>query len=258
MKTVVVTGAAGEVATGVLPFLKEQFTLRLVDVRPPPGEPNFVPVDLFDWQALAHVMQGADAVLHLAVAAGHSGTYEDDAFNDVRWDVNVKGTYHVFETARRCQVPRLVHVSSAMVTWGLAKEVNLMMGEAVAGEAAASPVGTYALTKAMAEEIAVHYAVRHRMNVITVRITAPLDVSRPDWKSKPVRPQQIPFPDLAQALGQALTVPLQHYEVVTVAGKSSRCRWSLLAAQKVLGYSPAYNLDELGLEFLDPFAVEKT
>jgi uronate dehydrogenase len=215
-------------------------------------------VDLFDWQGLTRVMQGADAVLHLAVATGHSGTFEDDAFNDLRWDVNVKGTYHVFETARRCRVPRVVHVSSVMVTWGLAKEANLMMGEVVAGCAAAHPVGTYALTKAMAEEIAVHYRTRHNMRVITVRITAPLDVSRPDWKSKPVRPQQIPFPDLAQALGKALTVPLEHYELVTVAGKSGRSPWSLLEAQRVLGYAPAYNLDELGLTFLDPFAVEQT
>jgi hypothetical protein len=37
MKTVVVTGAAGQVATGVLPFLKEQFKLRLRASRISPG-----------------------------------------------------------------------------------------------------------------------------------------------------------------------------------------------------------------------------
>ena len=47
-----------------------------------------------------------------AVATGHDGVYEEDAFNDQRFDVNVKGTFHVFETARRLGVRRVVHVSS--------------------------------------------------------------------------------------------------------------------------------------------------
>src|SRR5262249_42287869 len=118
MKTVLVTGATGEVARGVLPFLQKEFDLRLLALDPPGDDPRRIQADLLDWDALARAMNGVAAVLHLAVATGHSGTYEDDAFNDCRFDVNVKGTFHVFETARRLRVRRVVHVSSLMVAWG--------------------------------------------------------------------------------------------------------------------------------------------
>ena len=62
-------------------------------------------------------MHGIDAVIHLAVATGHEGDYEDDAFNQLRFDVNVRGTWNVLEAARRAGVRRFVHTSSLMVVW---------------------------------------------------------------------------------------------------------------------------------------------
>src|SRR5947209_921394 len=155
MKTVLVTGATGEVARGVVPRLANDFDLRLLALDPPGDDPRRIQADLLDWDALARAMNGADAVLHLAVAPGHTGTYEADAFNDLRFDVNVKGTYHVFETARRLRVRRVVHVSSLMVVWGHSLAAARAGGRRlVPGNAAPSPVGTYALTKALAEDVA--------------------------------------------------------------------------------------------------------
>jgi uronate dehydrogenase len=221
-------------------------------------------------------MNGVDAVLHLAVASGHSGPYEEDAFNDLRFDVNVKGTFHIFETARRLRVRRVVYVSSLMVSWGEGQsyhtleeiyplEVEAML-PLVAGDARPTPVGTYALTKALGEAIASQYAhpvqeamsryySRDPLEVIALRIAAPLDLDSSEFRRKPVRPQQVPFPDLAQAFVKALTVPLYRYEVVTIVGDSSRRLWDLKAARRVLGYRPAYYLDDLGVTFADPFAV---
>jgi uronate dehydrogenase len=252
MKTVLVTGGTGAVARGVLPWLEEHFTLRLLSPDPPGADPRRIQADVLDWYALARAMAGADAVLHLAVAPGHTGPFEDDAFNDCRFDVNVKGSFHVFEAARRLAVRRVVQVSSLMVVWGY----RPAPGQLIPGDAAPRPVGTYALTKALAEQIAEHYATSHGLEVIALRIAAPLDVSAPDLRSRPVRPQEIPFPDLAQAFRLALTVPLQEYEVVTLVGDSSRRMWDLEPAKRVLGYRPAYFLDDLGVTFADPFAVE--
>jgi uronate dehydrogenase len=266
MKTVLVTGASGVVARGVLPFLQKDFDLRLLSLDCPDDDPRRIRTDILNWDALARAMNGADAVLHLAVAPGHSGTYEDDAFNDLRFDVNVKGTYHVFETARRLRVRRVVHVSSLMVVWGQSRELaRAGAGRLVPGDAAASPVGTYALTKALSERVAASYAqapsvrrrvaAEHPLDVITLRIAAPLDLDDPDLRCKPVRPQQVPLPDLAQAFALALTVRLRGYEVVTVVGDSSRRLWDLKPALRVLGYRPGYYLDDLGVTFADPFAV---
>jgi uronate dehydrogenase len=245
MSFVLVTGGTGEVALGVLPYLEREFRLHLFAPEPPGQDPRRIQGDVLDWKTLAQAMRGADAVLHLAVASGHSGSYEDDTFNDCRFDVNVKGTHHVFETARRCGVRRIVYVSSLMVVWGYGGT------RLVPGDAAPRPVGTYALTKALGEEIARHYAASQEMGVITVRIAAPFDPTDPDLCHKPLRPQQVPFPDMAQAFARALTVPLTQYEVVTIVGESSRRAWDLDPARRVLGYVPQYRLDDLGVTFAD-------
>jgi uronate dehydrogenase len=278
MTTVLVTGATGEVARGVLPLLEHDFDLRLLALDPPGDDPRRVQADLLDWDALTRAMNGVEAVLHLAVASGHGGAYEDDAFNDLRFDVNVKGTYHVFETALRARVRRVVHVSSLMVVWGhglLLRDDRAL----VPGDAEPRPVGTYALTKLLAEEVARQYAlqqgmkvtvrapsgqvlgvrrgepVKHPLEVVTLRIAAPLDVHDPELRRQPVRPQQVPFPDLAEALRLALTVPLHRYEVVTIVGDSSRRLWDLGPARRVLGYRPQYYLDDLGVTFAEPFEI---
>jgi uronate dehydrogenase len=249
MPPILVTGATGEVARGVTPLLSPEFSLRLLSLDAPDGDLGRVRADLLDWPPLQAAMHGCDAVLHLAVASGHSGTYEDDRFNDLRFDVNVKGTYHVFECARRAGVRRVVLVSSLMVVWGHGHE------GLIPGDAPPRPVGTYALTKALAEQIAEHYARSSALEVVVLRIAAPLDVTDPAALRRPVRPQQVPFPDLAQAFSRALTVPLSGFTVVTIVGDSSRRAWDLEPARRLLGYEPRFCLDDLGVTFADPFDV---
>jgi uronate dehydrogenase len=274
---VLITGATGEVARGVLPHVEKDFDLRLLALDNPGDDPRRIQADILDRPALARAMNGVEAVLHLAVAPGHSGTFEDDAFNDLRFDVNVKGTYHVFETARRLRVRRVVLVSSVMVTWGYGL---LEPGKMIAGNAPPIPVGTYAMTKTLAEGIARYYAAdldieadlasaprrgtrrgkppdsQNGMEVLTLRISAPLDLNDPELPTRQVRPQQVPFPDLAQAFRLALTVPLARHEIVTIVGDSSQRLWDLEPAKRVLGYRPQYFLDDLHLKFAMPFAVE--
>src|SRR5262249_22479204 len=102
-----------------------------------------------------------------------------------------------------------------------------------------------------------HYCEAHAMEVIVLRIAAPLDLTAADLCKKPVRPQQVPFSDLAQAFAKALTVPLTpgRDKCVTVVGDSSRCLWDLGPARHLLGYEPRYRLDDLGVTFTDPFDV---
>jgi uronate dehydrogenase len=217
--------------------------------EPAGDDPRRVRADLLDRDSLAEAMRGVSAVLHLAVASGHSGTYEDDAFNELRFDVNVKGTYHLLEAACRAGVRRVVLVSSLMVVWGYGAS------QPVPGDAPPRPAGTYALTKALAEQIGAYYAHSHGLDVVVLRIAAPLHVDAPDLRHRPVRPQQVPFPDLAQAFFQALTVPLTGFHLVTIVGESSRRVWDLGPARRLLGYEPQISLDDLGVTLADPFDV---
>ncbi len=114
----VVTGATGNLGTGLLRRLRaegEPHTVVGVVRRPP--EVAGPPYDEVEWRTcdvgamgavdvLADVMNGADAVVHLAwqIQPSH---------NRVRMlRTNVTGSRHVFEAALRAGVPHLVHLSS--------------------------------------------------------------------------------------------------------------------------------------------------
>ena len=242
---VLITGAGGYVGRHIWPGLASAHELRLGARRPPDGDPRWVRLDITQPAEVQAAMDGVDAVLHLAVASGHEGDYEDDAFNQLRFDVNVRGTWNVLEAARRAGVRRVVHTSSIMVVWGYPPL------EPVPGNAPPRPVGTYALTKQMGETLCRHYAEQFGLSTICLRIPKPIDLADASWKQRRIRPQWLAFPDLIQAYRLALVAPSIGFEIVTVVGESSRRRWDLTRAEKVLGYRPTIRLEDIGHELGD-------
>ena len=91
--------------------------------------------------------------------------------------------------------------------------------------AAARPVGTYALTKHLAEVTCEHFAREHGLSVVCLRIPKPVDLGNTWFRQRLIRPQWLAFPDLIQAYRLALTAPLD-FEIVTVVGESSHRRYT--------------------------------
>jgi uronate dehydrogenase len=242
---VLITGAAGYIGRRLARGLEADHDLRLADVSVPGGEARWLRLDVTRPEQTADALRGVEAVIHLAVASGHEGDYEDDAFNQLRFDVNVKGTWNVLEAARRASVRRFVFTSSLMVVWGYPPP------EAVAGDVPPRPVGTYAVTKRLGEALCEHYARSFGLSVVCLRIAKPIDLTDPAWKRRPIRPQWLAFPDLVEAYRCALVAPGIGFEIVTVVGESSRRRWDLTRAERVLGYRPAIRLEELGYQLGD-------
>jgi uronate dehydrogenase len=264
MMRVLITGAAGYIGRRLSRGLENDFDLRLGDLHVPENDPRWVRLDVTNPSNTAAVVRDVDAVVHLAVASGHEGDYEDSAFNQLRFDVNVKGTWNVLEAARRASVRRFVFTSSLMVVWGFAPP------EWVAGDAPPRPVGTYAVTKQLGEELCRHYAqsfgpkkgtvplsskgqspCSDGLSVVCLRIPKPIDLADAAWKQRPIRPQWLAFPDLIEAYRRALLAPGIGFEIVTVVGDCSRRRWDLSRAEKLLGYRPTLRLEELGYQLGD-------
>jgi uronate dehydrogenase len=237
---ILITGAAGFIGRKLTRALVREHELRLGDIRPIGGDARFVPCDVTRPDQVHSAMQGIDAVIHLAIAAGHEGTYEDDQFNQLRFDVNVTGTWNVLDAARRTGVRRVVHTSSLMVVWGYPHP------EWVLGDAVARPVGTYAQTKHLAEVLCEHVSRTGNLSIVCLRIAKPIDLDDPRWKQRPLRPQWVAFPDLVEAYRLALAAQIEKFEIVTIVGDSSQRRWDLSKAERLLGYRPKCRMEDMG------------
>ncbi len=244
---VLVTGAAGYVGRHVTTQLEKQYDLRLADVRPIAGERRYVPLDLLDAAAARDAVVGVDAVLHLATASGFEGAVEDDGANRQRFAVNVEGTYNLLQAAVAAGVRRVVHTSSIMVTWGyLPEQDDRPLSSRIPGDAPPRPIGTYAVTKMLAETLCRHVAESAGLSIVCLRIAKPIALDDPYWKNRRIRPQTLPFPDLVQAFAKALAVPNIGFEIVTVVGDSSKLIWDLGRARDLLGYEPQIRLEDHG------------
>jgi len=149
---ILITGATGHVGRHIWRGLEADHELRLGARRVPEGDPRWVRLDVTPPTEVMAAMTDIEAVIHLAVATGHEGDYEEDTFNQQRFDVNVRGTWNVLEAARRAGVRRVVHTSSIMVVW------DYPPPQLVPGDAPPRPLGTYALTKQMGETLCRYYA----------------------------------------------------------------------------------------------------
>lgn len=147
---ILLTGGAGDLGQVLTRNLvaRGDAVWRL-DIRPPQDDAGgtYVAASITDRALLPQLLAGMDMVVH--IAAWH-GIHEVRGWRDVYdfWDVNVTGTFEVFEAAVRAAVPHVLYISSTSVD---------------------EPDGVYGHTKVLGEEIARTYRARHGLNVLTLR-----------------------------------------------------------------------------------------
>ncbi|MBY0548894.1 MAG: NAD(P)-dependent oxidoreductase [Candidatus Obscuribacterales bacterium] len=108
---------------------------------------EFIEGSVLHREQLNTVLKDIDVVVHLAAWHGiHEARKERDVYEF--WDLNVGGTFNVFQAAAENGIKNIVFVSSTSVS---------------------ERFGIYGHTKVLGEEIANVYAFRHGMNVIILR-----------------------------------------------------------------------------------------
>src|SRR3954467_11078664 len=96
MKTVLITGATGDVGTHLSRGLAGKYKLRLSDRRPmkaPKGQ-AFVKADVSKMADAMRITKGVDAIVHL-------GGYSFEGPWESILQANIIGCYNVFEAARK-------------------------------------------------------------------------------------------------------------------------------------------------------------
>lgn len=239
MKTILVTGAAGGVAKRVRPWLREQYRLRLLDLREPvdltENETSIVG-DITDRETVRRAAQGVDGVLHLACA------YSLDIDFEATLDANYRAQLYLLDACRDFGIDRFVFASSHHV-------LGQHRVDGFAGDAASvAPDGFYALSKVFGEAACALYAHRLGIKALSIRI------GNADEQVADSRRQHIWVS--GRDLAQLIRIGFEHPEIThDVVYGVSRCPTPFFenARAAELGYTP---LDS-ALDHISPTFIER-
>jgi len=213
---VLMIGAAGGIGRKIVPLLSPSFDLFLADRKSEVMDGQDVrALDITNLDEVRAAMRGMDAVVHLAIASqcdyitDRANFLRDQGedylrFNEAMIDVNVRGTYHVFEAAREAGVKRVIFISSLTIYLGQPRY------EAVHDDLPPRPSNIYAVTKLWGEQLGEYFSRRDGTTVYCLRYGDPYPQNIPSkieaWKKKP--PGQlllVTYEDIAGSIEAALT-----------------------------------------------------
>jgi len=150
MKRIVVTGGSGKAGRAVVrDLLEHDYDVLNVDIQPPKErQTEFLNVDLTDGGQAYEVLQGADAVVHLAAIPAPGIRTER-----VTFDINMSSTYNIFSAAVDLGLERVVWASSE-TTLGLPFDREQPAYAPIDEDHPPYPESSYALSKILSEEMA--------------------------------------------------------------------------------------------------------
>ena len=212
------TGAAGglgqEMRQRVAPFAD---VIRLSDIAamaPAAGPHEEVQVcDLADKQAVHELVAGCDAILHLG------GVSIERPFEEIL-EANIRGSFNLFEAARRHGVKRVIFASSNHVI-GFYKQ-----DERLDAHAQRRPDGNYGLSKCFGEDLAQLYFDRYGIETVSIRIGS----SFAEPNSRRMMSTWLSFRDLASLIGKSLFTPDVKHTVVYGVSANRDVWWDNSAA----------------------------
>ena len=234
-KTVLITGAAGDVATHLRRELGDRYRLRLSDLRPVAKlarHESFMKADISDFAAAKRITKGVDAVVHL-------GGYSVEGPWEGILSANIVGCYNVFEAARLGGVKRIVFATSNHAVGFYSRKRTIDHRVYI------KPDGRYGVSKVFGEALGSLYADKYGMEVFVMRIgnvnPVPIDKRRLSiWLS----PR-----DLAQLVTIGIDRPGIRFEIVYGVSGNTRS-WYDNANARRLGYRPRDNAEDWAKELL--------
>ncbi len=169
---VVVTGGAGFIGSHLVELLLSQHyevtvidnlsAGRLENLRTVESNPSlkFEQVDICDIESLSPLFEGVDWVFHLAGLADIVPSIEKPADY---YHTNVTGTFNVLECSRKCGVKRIIYAASSS-SYGIPEVYP------TPESCPNKPEYPYALTKAMGEDLVLHWSKLYKLPAVSLRM----------------------------------------------------------------------------------------
>jgi nucleoside-diphosphate-sugar epimerase len=227
---ILITGPGGRVGTRIVPLLRSEFALRLLDARPfgTEADDEFVLGDIQDFELLKSACAGVSALVHLAAIS------DEDDFHSRLLPVNVAGVYNAFEAARQAGVRKVIFASTGQTIYNYG-EVPLTTDMPV------RPCSVYACTKIFGEALARHYSERHGLSMICLRICYFQDYGSELLRTSAEARRYWCSPrDLAQLITKSIRTDLPFSIFFGLSNNTGRL-WDIRNAEQEVGYKPVDN-----------------
>lgn len=272
---VLISGAAGHMATLAMPGLEGRHDLRLTDLRAPtqvPAGATFHPMSLLDATdtEMAALFRGVDSVIHSAyIPSAERDVYSLQPPQIDRFEAeldNIRMAQRVYRCALASGVRRIVVVSSNHAAdWYEHNEIHQHRRDLVYPSDLPLSDNFYGWAKASYELLAYPYACGvfgRPIEIVMLRIGSPypLDISRFEPGAHPT-PSSLTRPSGRAAFKRALGAYLSERDCAALfrsaleaklalaentvpwviaygISDNTRAFWSLETARRVLGYSP--------------------
>jgi uronate dehydrogenase len=219
MKTVLITGATGDVGTHLARELAGKYKLRLSDKRPLKAK-NFITADISKMADAMKITRGVDAIVHLG------GYSVEGAWQNIL-QANIIGCYNVFEAARRNGVKRIVFPTSNHAVGFYRRD------RTIDDHVYPRPDSRYGVSKVFGEALGRLYTDKYGMEMFMIRIgnvnPKPIDKRRLSiW----ISPR-----DIAQLVSIGIDKPGIQFEIVYGISGNKRAWYDNSNAFR-LGYRP--------------------
>ncbi|MEN4826850.1 NAD(P)-dependent oxidoreductase [Pseudomonas sp. P39-UII1] len=222
---ILLTGAAG----GLGLILREALQTHAQVVRasdisamaPAAGaHEEVISCNLADKAAVLALAQDVDAIVHMG------GISTERAFEEIL-DANVRGTFHVYEAARKHGIKRVVFASSNHVTGFYTQDQQLD------AHTPRRPDCYYGLSKSYGEDLATFYYHRYGIETVSLRIGS----SFPEPRNLRMLSTWLSYPDLVHLLERALLAENVGHTVVYGVSANRELWWDNRYAAH-LGFNP--------------------
>ena len=235
MKTILITGAAGNVGSHLRRELAGRYNLRLSDIVPvkamSPGEKQ-ARGDVAKMADMLRVTKGVDAVVHL-------GGFSAEGPWESILHANIIGCYNVFEAARRNGVKRVLFASSNHAAGFYKRDVK------IDHRVYPRPDSRYGVSKAFGEQIGSLYADKYGLEVFCMRI-GNVNPVPPDKRRLSI---WISPRDLARLVSVGIENPNISFEIVYGVSDNKRSWYDNSNARR-LGYLPQDDAEIYAAEVL--------